>query len=209
MMTIITIEHWKLIENFENYEVSDTGFVRNRNSRKILYQNIKKNGYFYVQLWKNNKSKNKNIHRLVAITFIENPNNLPLVDHLDGNKQNNRFSNLRWCTQSQNIANTKMYSTNTTGIRGVYFNKKNQNFRAQIGLNNKNYDLGSYDSEFEAGFVQEFFSLLLFKEFASLYFFIDCMGVKPRLTANFVQKFAKKYLRLVRDVTFQGESICG
>ena len=42
--------------------------------------------------------------------------------------------------------------------------------------------------------------------YISLYFFIDCMGVKPRLTANFVQKFAKKYLRLVGDVTFQGES---
>src|ERR1700735_2934437 len=40
----------------------------------------------------------------------------------------------------------------------------------------------------------------------SLYFFIDCMGVKPHLTANFVQKFAKKYSRLVGDVTFQGES---
>ena len=102
-----------------------------------------------------------NIHRLVVITFIENPNNLPLVDDLDGNKQNNRFSNLRWCTQSQNIANTKIYSTNTTRIRGVYFNKKNQNFRAQIGLNNKNYDSSSYDSEFEAGFVQEFFLFII------------------------------------------------
>jgi len=42
--------------------------------------------------------------------------------------------------------------------------------------------------------------------YVSLYFFIDCMGIKPHLTANFVQKFAKKYWRLVGDVTFQGES---
>ena len=62
-----------------------------------------KNGYKRVSLYKNQKMYNKQIHRLVAESFIPNPNNLPQVNHINGNKSDNRVENLEWVTSSQNI----------------------------------------------------------------------------------------------------------
>ena len=59
-------------------------------------------GYKYVSLFKNGKSKFIAVHRLVAQTFIPNPNNLPEVNHIDENKANNNVNNLEWCTQKYN-----------------------------------------------------------------------------------------------------------
>ena len=61
-----------------------------------------------------------------------------------------------------------MHSNSTTGIKGVTWDKNAKKFIAQIKLNGKKYNLGYYDSEFEAGFCYEFFSLMLFKEFAKI-----------------------------------------
>lgn len=61
------------------------------------------NGYKQIQLWKNGKATNYKWHRLIAMTFIPNPNNLPQVNHVDENKDNNRVENLEWCTQEHNI----------------------------------------------------------------------------------------------------------
>ena len=135
---------WKTIDEFDNYEVCNLGFVRNRNSRKIKKQCTHENGYFYVQLWKNGKKYNKSVHRLVAKAFIENPNNLKEVDHVDGNKSNNQSENLRWATRSQNIANTNMPANNKSGIKGVSWDKKAKKYHAQIRINNKQYHLEYY-----------------------------------------------------------------
>lgn len=59
-------------------------------------------GYMFVQLWKNNIPYRKYIHRLVAESFINNPNNLEEVNHIDGNKSNNSISNLEWCNRLWN-----------------------------------------------------------------------------------------------------------
>ena len=62
--------------------------------------------------------KNRNIHRVIAETFIPNPNNLPCVNHKDGNKQNNRVDNLEWCTHSENTLHsfrTGLQKTNRWG----------------------------------------------------------------------------------------------
>lgn len=73
-------------------------------NEKILPLHInKRNGYMYVYLNKNAKGKNCRVHRLIAESFIDNPNNLPQVNHIDGNKQNNRVDNLEWCTSKENI----------------------------------------------------------------------------------------------------------
>ena len=58
-----------------------------------------------VKLFNNQKSKNLSIHRLIGIHFIPNPNNLPCIDHIDRNKQNNNIENLRWCTYQTNNRN--------------------------------------------------------------------------------------------------------
>lgn len=60
-------------------------------------------GYPYVSLWRDNKFKHFRVHRLVAEAFIENPYNLPQINHIDENKTNNDVTNLEWCTASQNI----------------------------------------------------------------------------------------------------------
>ena len=63
----------------------------------------KHNGYVYIFLMKDNKRKNFRLHKLVAQTFIPNPNNLSQINHKDGNKQNNCVDNLEWCTCKENI----------------------------------------------------------------------------------------------------------
>lgn len=101
-------EIWKDIEDYEGlYQVSNLGNVRSLNYNgthkiKEMAHQLMRKGYLRVHLSKNNKSKRISIHRLVAETFIPNPNNLPQVNHIDGNKQNNCVSNLEWCTNLEN-----------------------------------------------------------------------------------------------------------
>ena len=70
--------------------------------RRLRIPRIGKGGYLYVVLHKNGVSKTMKIHRLVSITFIPNPNNLPQINHKDENKLNNNVENLEWCDSSYN-----------------------------------------------------------------------------------------------------------
>ncbi|UUV46937.1 HNH endonuclease [Bacillus phage vB_BanS-Thrax5] len=111
------METWKEIIGYEGlYEVSNLGKVRSvdrliyRNGNPImrkgkeLSQHKRQNKYFTVSLSKDGKQKTHTIHRLVAIAFVDNPKNLPVVNHKDTNKENNRFDNLEWATQQENLA---------------------------------------------------------------------------------------------------------
>ena len=93
---------WKKIGGFQNYSISDEGNVRNDNTMKLLKQHLNNKGYPMVNLWKNNKGQWKTIHRLVAIAFIPNPLGKKEVNHIDGNKKNNKTDNLEWCTNCEN-----------------------------------------------------------------------------------------------------------
>lgn len=101
-------EIWKDIPGYEGkYQVSNLGRVRNPNYRgsglpRTLKQSIGINGYYYVGLYLT-KKKRPLVHRLVAITFLENPNNLPSVNHKDENKLNNKLDNLEWCSWKYNV----------------------------------------------------------------------------------------------------------
>ena len=92
----------KQIKDFENYQVDENGNVYNLNTNKTLQGSIGENGYKYYRLSKNGKKKMIYAHRLVAETFIENPNNLPIVNHIDGDKLNNNINNLEWVSYSEN-----------------------------------------------------------------------------------------------------------
>lgn len=108
-------EIWKDVKEYEGlYQVSNYGRVKsisyfnhaNKKSyprNKILKPLKNEKGYLRIDLAKNGKSKKVRIHRLVAQTFISNPNNYQEVNHIDGNKQNNRVDNLEWCTHSYNM----------------------------------------------------------------------------------------------------------
>lgn len=121
-------EIWKAIEGFPNYQVSNMGRVRARASKtvkdhkkgeiyepKYRYPKRKhnKNGglgnYCILALYNNGVRKDIALHRLVAKYFVPNPDNLPQVNHIDGNKHNNRADNLEWCTNSEN--QTHAYKT--------------------------------------------------------------------------------------------------
>jgi len=111
--------------------------------------------YLKVGLYKNGKKRHMLIHRLVAIGFIPNPNNLPEVNHIDTNKSNNYKNNLEWCTH---LENSKHASIN--GLYGQkrvsrYFgvtseNSKYKKWRAQITINGKSKYLGACFTELEA-----------------------------------------------------------
>lgn len=101
-------EIWKDIKNYEGlYKISNFGRIKSKNKKtnyqwKIYNQKETKN-YPQVGLMKNNKLKVIRIHRLVAETFIPNPNNYKEINHIDGNKNNNSVDNLEWCTHKYNI----------------------------------------------------------------------------------------------------------
>lgn len=91
------------IRGYENYMITTHGEVFNVNTRKYLKNVEDGRGYYFVTLYKDGKGKNYRIHYLVASHFINNKENKPQVNHIDGNKLNNNVKNLEWATPSENI----------------------------------------------------------------------------------------------------------
>ena len=94
----------KLIINNKvtDYDIDTQGRIYSHKTNKFLTGTIYNTGYQMVRLTINGAKKGYAVHRLVAETFIPNPNNLPIVNHIDGNKLNNTIDNLEWVNQSQN-----------------------------------------------------------------------------------------------------------
>ena len=109
-------EIWKNIKGYKNfYQISNFGKVKSLKrqrtgkngskvsvKKRILKSGKSKSGYLQVVLCKKGICKNFSIHRLIAIAFINNPTNHPEINHIDGNKTNNKIENLEWCTRSYN-----------------------------------------------------------------------------------------------------------
>ena len=74
---------WKTIEQFPNFEINESGVVRNARTHYVTTQRMNRKGYLYVQLNDGEKNHCCLVHRLVAETFIPNPENLPIVNHID------------------------------------------------------------------------------------------------------------------------------
>ena len=141
-------EIWKDIKGYEGlYQVSSLGRVKSLSRKttkgKILKQTRFRN-YLGVILSKNNIKKVRNVHRLVAETFIPNPNNYPQVNHKDENPRNNSVSNLEWCTSSYNInyGNRNNKVSSKLGKRvlcietGIIYNSTMDAISALRGFNN-------------------------------------------------------------------------
>jgi hypothetical protein len=128
-------EEWKKVNvpfYSDYYEISTHGHIRSLaregsesspgRKGKIKRQNGKdmkgyknKKGYYNAELCVEGKRKSFPVHRLVGLTFLENPFNKPMIDHIDRNPSNNHLSNLRWATGCENQANRGIPKNNTSG----------------------------------------------------------------------------------------------
>jgi hypothetical protein len=91
---------WKDIPGYEGYQAHPSGEIRNKTTKRISNAESKKNPYRRIKF---HGKPSASIHRLVALTFIPNPENKPFVNHIDENKRNNISDNLEWCTNSENV----------------------------------------------------------------------------------------------------------
>lgn len=139
------IEVWVDIKGYEElYQISNMGRVRRKAKMvNVGIKNVKKafkqemvlkplkltKGYLGVVLYdKDSKGKTYKIHRLVAQAFIPNPNNLPQVNHIDGNKENNNVNNLEWCNQKENMQHSYKIGLRRNIVKSINQYDKNGNF---------------------------------------------------------------------------------
>ncbi len=94
------------IEGWEMYQCDTNGVIYGQNG-KPLKPNINRRGYKYVVFCKNKKFKTMMVHRIIALTFVPNPMNYPVVNHKDGDKLNNNAENFEWTTSSGNTIHAR------------------------------------------------------------------------------------------------------
>jgi hypothetical protein len=124
--------------------------VRNDKTRRILKPVIHPYGYLTVILYKECKQKRYLIHRLVGLAFLENPDNLTEIDHINLEKTDNKVSNLRWISRENNCRNRKKWEGTSSKYRGVSWHKYTNKWMACISLNGKTKHLGYFETEEQA-----------------------------------------------------------
>lgn len=110
-------------------------------SKERVMSPAKTRGYCFVYLSRNGKMYRRYVHRLVAQAFIPNPENKPYVNHIDGDKQNNRADNLEWCTQSENV----LHATRVLGLRSIkiaQYDKRGNYIKTWTNANQAAEELG-------------------------------------------------------------------
>lgn len=135
---------FRQVHDNPNYEVSNTGIVRNVHTNRILKPK-KNERYIRYSLYYpgDDKPRSVSAHRLVAQSFLENPDNKPVVDHIDGNCKNNEVLNLRWVSHRENLWNKE--------YKGYYYRASRNRYETKIRDNNGNRVwLGYYATEEEA-----------------------------------------------------------
>lgn len=185
-------EIWKTIDGYPNYMVSNMGNVKNIKTGKMLKPTISTTGYLQIHLWKNNHEKNFKLHRLIALSFIPNPENKPCIDHINTNKMDNRVCNLRWVTHKENNNNPNTIEKHS-GTKCCMYGKlgKNNNKSIPILQFTKNGELvkkwdSIMDIERELGIRQPHVS--------------SCCKGKRKTTGGFIWRYYYKGIWLKKHV---------
>ena len=145
------VEEWKYVKGYTGlYSVSTEGRVQSHLTGIILKPAVNHKGYFIFQLCSSGHRKNMRAHRLVAEAFIPNPDSLPEVDHINGNKQDNRAENLRWVNGSFNTRNREVCRKASSKFNGVIADKEKGRFIASIYHEKKTVYLGTFTEETKA-----------------------------------------------------------
>lgn len=116
------VETWRPIAGFDNYECSEAGEIRNKKTGRILKHNVGKTGYSLVSLRQNGKTVSRNVHSLIAKTWLvnDNPKMKTDVHHIDHDKQNNRADNLKWVSRAENM----YYGTSEDVVYANYLSRE-------------------------------------------------------------------------------------
>tara|TARA_R110000796_G_C14250804_1_gene398580 strand:+ start:48 stop:512 length:465 start_codon:yes stop_codon:yes gene_type:complete len=144
------------IEGFEHYIIFEDGIIMNQFGKEMKpWENH--DAYYQYSLSKNGKRKNFTLHRLLALTFIPNPDNLPEVDHIDRDRSNNNLENLHWVTALENCQNKGIPKTNTSGDKNITWVEVKKHWRFEKKINGKRHTKSSKDKQVVIDFKAKFY----------------------------------------------------
>lgn len=132
-------EIWRDVVGYEGrYQVSNLGRIKSLNylrtgKEKVLKPSVTDTGYYRVQLCKNGKSVGIALHRLIATTFIANPDNKRCVDHINTIRTDNRVENLHWCTHKENSNNELSRLHNSEAKKGRIISEEHRRNLSEAG----------------------------------------------------------------------------
>ena len=121
------------------YSIEEDGRVWSYISNRYLKQFISNKGYYKLRLFKDKIGVNKLIHRLLADVYIPNPDNKPLIDHINHIITDNRIENLRWATSSENNQNNSLHKNNRLKEKNIYYHIKYKDYRFRRMINGINH----------------------------------------------------------------------
>ena len=163
------MEDWREIDGYDNYMVSSLGRVKNVKTGKMLKVSLDGGGYMRLQIINNEGvSKQVLVHRLVAKAFLDDADdvNATQIDHINHQRADNNYLNLRYATRQQNQQNKPKTQRNTTSrFKGVYWNKRDKLWCAMISLNRNKIYLGTFRNEKDAGRAYDLECNRLFADF--------------------------------------------
>lgn len=125
---------FKEIEGYPLYLIGSDGSVYSKKSNRFLKPVLQHTGYKHIELRNENGPKQFSVHRLVAKAFIPNPNNYPVVNHIDQNRVNNAVTNLEWCTYEYNSNHADCQKRKRNRIN--YYSEKQ--LRSRANMKNRN-----------------------------------------------------------------------
>lgn len=141
---IIGLEGYYMISNVGNIKSLAREVSNGKSTRvieeRILNPGLNAQGYYSINLTKDNKLQRKLVHRLIAIHFIDNPNGLPHVNHRDGIRTNNSIDNLEWVTSRENAC----HGANSGKYVGVTFSKRAKKWQSNIFVDKKLKHIGYF-----------------------------------------------------------------